>query len=115
MSREGFDVVTAEIQLVGRAMLRTYLVMSVITIFVCNTGGGGGGRRRLLYNFENSISTSGPGINNSPGRKWNGKNCRTIPGELGLITVEWSHWSLMPHPPARPGVDASQHQGLKCF
>ena len=43
MSREGFDVVTAEIQLVGRAMLRTYLVMSVITIFVCNTGGGGGG------------------------------------------------------------------------
>ena len=79
MSREGFDVVTGESGEI-QGMLLTYLVMSVITIFVCNTGGGGGGRRRLLYNFENSISTSGPGINNSPGRKWNGKNCRTIRG-----------------------------------
>ena len=54
-------------------MLLTYLVMSVITIFVCNTGGGGGGRRRLLYNFENSISTSGQGLITAPVGNGTGK------------------------------------------
>ena len=43
MSREGFDVVTGESGEI-QGMLLTYLVMSVITIFVCNTGGGGGGQ-----------------------------------------------------------------------
>ena len=47
--------------------------VSVITIFVCNTGGGGGGRRRLLYNFENSISTAGQGLITAPVGNGTGK------------------------------------------
>ena len=61
-------------------MLLTYLVMSVITIFVCNTrgrgrgrGGGAGGKRSLLYNFENSISTSGQGLITAPVGNGTGK------------------------------------------
>ena len=37
----GFDVVTGERRVVRCGMLASYLVMSVITIFVCNTRGRG--------------------------------------------------------------------------